>query len=346
MGVEQQLRFKLDYHQLKFPVRLLIASILGVGATVLVLGELPSTYALMVVLSSYSIIVLVLWAILRLLNRFSAVNGAICAWIVGASVIVGVFWVLSIGGRLSVDFTQESSAVMKLASALDTGYLWIMGLFVLPIALGYEQLLSVRQELHEFEVKSAVSDLDFRIRPHFLFNSLNSVATLIHHDPIRAEDGLMDLADMFRTIMTDKRNMVPLSSELSMAEKYIGLEKMRLGDRLNVKWSIDDLDTKALIPILTLQPLIENAIYHGIETRLRGGTVMIKGRQSDEYVFISIINPKAEVDKPVRKGNQIAQQNLIDRFDYLYGGDGSIQMVETDSFYTMTIKFPREKSGA
>ncbi|MFT5260554.1 MAG: sensor histidine kinase YesM [Saprospiraceae bacterium] len=341
MEIEQRLRFKLEYQQLKFPLRLLVSSILGIGATALVLGELPNDDALMIVLSSYSIIVLVLWSLLLLLNRLSVVNGAIFAWLLGAIVIVGVYWVSPIGDRLSVDFAQESSSMLKMASTFDNGYLWIMGLFVLPIALGYEQLISVKQELHDSEVKSAVSDLDFRIRPHFLFNSLNSVATLIHHDPVRAEDGLMALADMFRTIMTDKRKMVPLSSELSMAEKYIGLEKMRLGDRLQVKWSVNGLDGNALIPILTLQPLIENAIYHGIETRVRGGMVMIKGRQSQQYVFISIINPKSEVEKPVRKGNQIAQQNLIDRFEYLYGGNGSMQMVETDSFYTMMIKFPR-----
>ncbi len=344
MDIDQKLSFKLDYHQLKFPIRMLVASILGVGATALVLGELPSVDALMIVLSSYSIIVLVLWMLLMALKRLSAVNGSICGWLIGVAIVAGIYWVFPVGGKLSIDLAQESSGVLKLASSVNTGYLWIMGLFVLPISLGYEQLMAVRHELHESEVKSAVSDLDFRIRPHFLFNSLNSVATLIHHDPVRAEDGLMDLADMFRTIMTDKRNLVPLSSDLSMAKKYVGLEKMRLGDQLEVEWSLEDVDEQALIPILTLQPLVENAIYHGIETRLRGGTVLIKGRQSEDYVFISIINPKPEVDKPVRKGNKIAQQNLIDRFDYLFAGEGSLQMVQTDNFYTMTIKFPRSKT--
>ncbi len=344
MKLDQQLYFKLDYHKFRFPLRLLVGSILGVGATALVLWELPAVNAFSVVLGSYSVITLVLWFSQHFLKRLSAVNGAVIAWMIGAVIILGVYWLLPIGRHISIIFGQELAHLINASASLNNGYLWILALFVLPICIGYEQLMAVRNELHESEAKSAVSDLDFRIRPHFLFNSLNSVATLIHQDPNRAEEGLMDLADMFRSIMTDKRNMVPLSSELSLAEQYIGLEKMRLGDRLKVEWLMEGIDQEAQLPILTLQPLLENAIYHGIETRLRGGTVMIKGRQNEDYVYISIINPKSEVNKPVRKGNQIAQQNLIDRFDYLFEGEGSLQMVQTDSFYTMTIKFPRNLS--
>ena len=165
-----------------------------------------------------------------------------------------------------------------------------------------------------------IKDLDMRIRPHFLFNSLNSVTALIHTQPEEAEEGLMDLADMFRVIMTDKRRVVPITAELDLAKKYVSLEKMRLGDRLTMTWDLRGIDTNTELPILTLQPLIENAIYHGIETRLKGGAITFKSRLSEEFMFISIVNPLPEGMHVVRKGNQIAQKNLRDRIALTYAG--------------------------
>ena len=318
-----------------FPLRLFIVSILGVGATALVLGHQPNAFALLMVLLSVFLIVLLVYLIYPAIKSRSLGYGLVLTWY-ACMLVPGIIYLL----LPWIEPLITASIFGLIDHELTRVYLWIMGLFVIPIVLGMEQLVFAQSEVEILEKEHEVSDLDFRIRPHFFFNSLNSVASLIVVDPLRAEEGLLDLADMFRIILTDKRKLVPFSAEYEMAYKYMTLEKMRLGDRLEDEWKIEDIDETILLPILTLQPLIENAIYHGIETRLRGGKVSIKARQSRNNLYITIVNPKPEVGKTVRKGNQIARENLENRFHHLYKGEASISYVETDNFYTVTIKVP------
>jgi hypothetical protein len=335
MKNNSQARFKLSLELSGFPLRLAIFSILGVGATAIVLGQQPDAFALLMVLLSAALIVLLVYLLFPALKNLSLGYGLLLAWYACILAPGIVFLVLPWIEQLMPD------SVFGLADHEITRiYLWTMGLFVIPIVLGLEQLILAQSEVDILEKEHEVSDLDFRIRPHFFFNSLNSVASLIVVDPLRAEEGLLDLADMFRIILTDKRKLVPFSSEYEMAYKYMTLEKMRLGDRLQDDWQVGDIDESVLLPILTLQPLIENAIYHGIETRLAGGKVSIKARQSRKNLYITIINPKPEVGKTVRKGNQIARENLQNRFQYLYKGEASISYIETDNYYTVTIRVP------
>ncbi len=329
-------RFQLNFKLTGFPGRLLIVATLGVGATALVLEHQPNLFAMTMVMLCAILIVILAYIGYPIVKGIRLGWGVTIAWY-ACMMIPGMVYLLQpwIEPLFSVKvFSEIDREITRI-------YLWILGLFVMPIVLGLEQLVSAQSDVKILEKESEVADLDFRIRPHFLFNSLNSVASLISIDPVRAEDGLMDLADMFRIIMTDKRKLVPFSAEYEMAYKYMALEKMRLGDRLDDDWQIEDIDETVLLPILTLQPLIENAIYHGIETRLNGGKVTVRARQSDKNVYITVINPRPEADKPARKGNQIAQQNLINRFKHLYGGLAEISYVETDNFYTVTIKIPR-----
>jgi hypothetical protein len=335
MKNNSQARFKLSLELSGFPLRLAIVSILGVGATAIVLGQQPDAFALLMVLLSAALIVLLVYLLFPTLKNLSLGYGLLLAWY-ACMLVPGIVF-------LSLPWIEPlmPDSVFGLADHEITRiYLWTMGLFVIPIVLGLEQLVFAQSEVDILEKEHEVSDLDFRIRPHFFFNSLNSVASLIVVDPLRAEEGLLDLADMFRIILTDKRKLVPFSSEYEMAYKYMTLEKMRLGDRLQDDWQIGDIDESVLLPILTLQPLIENAIYHGIETRLAGGKVSIKARQSRKNLYITIINPKPEVGKTVRKGNQIARENLQNRFQYLYKGEASISYIETDNYYTVTIRVP------
>ena len=335
MKSNSQPRFKLSLELSGFPLRLAIVSILGVGATAIVLGQQPDAFALVMVLLSSVLIVLLVYLLIPALRNLSLGYGLLLAWYACMLVPGIVFLALPWIEPLMPD------SVFGLADYEVTRiYLWTMGLFVIPIVLGLEQLVFAQSEVDILEKEHEVSDLDFRIRPHFFFNSLNSVASLIVVDPLRAEEGLLDLADMFRIILTDKRKLVPFSSEYEMASKYMTLEKMRLGDRLQDDWQIGDIDDSVLLPILTLQPLIENAIYHGIETRLAGGKVSIKVRQSRKNLYITIVNPKPEQGKTVRKGNQIARENLENRFQYLYKGEASISYIETNNYYTVTIKVP------
>jgi CheY-like chemotaxis protein len=114
--------------------------------------------------------------------------------------------------------------------------------------------------------------LTARIRPHFLFNSLNAVLSLIRSEPRRAETALEELAELFRALMRDHRDLMPLADEIALCRQYLDLEKLRLGDRLNVEWEIVDVPDDIKVPPLMLQPLLENAVYHGIEPAAKAGT--------------------------------------------------------------------------
>ncbi len=340
-GSSSQPRFKLKLKLTGFPVRLVIAAILGVGGTAIVLGHQPNAFAFLMVLLSVVLIVILMYLLYPAVSSLALGHGLALSWY-ACMLVPGIIYLLLpwietfVGETLFGILDREVTRI----------YLWVLGLFVMPIALGIEQLVFAQSEVEILEKEHEVADLDFRIRPHFFFNSLNSVASLIVVDPVRAEEGLLDLADMFRIILTDKRKLVPFSAEYEMAYKYMTLEKMRLGERLEDDWQINEIDETILLPILTLQPLIENAIYHGIETRLTGGKVSIKARQSDNNLYVTIINPKPEAGKTVRKGNQIARENLENRFKHLYKGEASISYVETDNFYTVTIKVPRHMTMA
>jgi len=295
----------------------------------------PNAFALLMVLLSVALIILLVYLLYPAISSLGLGHGLALAWY-ACMLMPGIIFLM----LPWIQTLVPDSVFGAIDHEITRSYLWIMGLFVIPIVLGVEQLVFAQSEVEILEKEHEVSDLDFRIRPHFFFNSLNSVASLIVVDPLRAEEGLLDLADMFRIILTDKRKLVPFGAEYEMAFKYMTLEKMRLGDRLEDDWQINDIDETILLPILTLQPLIENAIYHGIETRLSGGKVSIKARQSRNNLYITIINPMPEAGKTVRKGNQIARENLENRFRHLYKGEASISYVETNNFYTVTIKVP------
>lgn len=337
MSSTSQVKFRLNLKAVGFPGRLVIVSILGVGATAIVLSHNPNPFAMIMVLLSVLLIIVLIYIIYPFVNNARLGTGMAISWyacmLVPASIYLMLPWLeIQVSDQVFQVIDREVTRI----------YLWVMGLFVIPIVLGLEQLIFAQSEVQLLEKESEVADLDFRIRPHFLFNSLNSVASLIAVDPVRAEEGLMDLSDMFRIILTDKRKLVPFSAEYEMAYKYMALEKMRLGERLEDDWQINSIDETSLLPALTLQPLLENAIYHGIETRLKGGKVSIKARQSKLHLYITIINPKPEDAMPVRKGNQIARDNLDRRFQHLYKGRGTINYVETDNYYTVMIKVPRQ----
>ena len=159
--------------------------------------------------------------------------------------------------------------------------------------------------------------LTARIRPHFLFNSLNAVLSLIRAEPRRAETALEELADLFRALMRDHRELVPLADEIALCRQYLDLEKLRLGDRLNVEWEIADVPTDVKVPPLMLQPLLENAVYHGIEPSSEAGTIRIRFARNRHELLIDLINPCARGDQ-ARSGNRMALTNIRERLALHY----------------------------
>jgi len=133
--------------------------------------------------------------------------------------------------------------------------------------------------------------LQSRIRPHFLFNSINAVLSLIRQEPRRAEAALEDMAGLFRMLMNDNRELTPLARELELCRQYLSLEQLRLGERLRIEWRTAAMPGDALVPPLVLQPLLENAVYHGVEPRLEPSVVSIDIHAADGQVHAVLRNP-------------------------------------------------------
>ncbi|MDT8383853.1 MAG: histidine kinase [Gammaproteobacteria bacterium] len=194
------------------------------------------------------------------------------------------------------------------------------------------------------EAQSRLQALQSRIRPHFLFNSLNTIASLTQIDADQAEAAVENLADLFRNNLADASLYITLADELQLTRRYLDIEKLRLGERLQLRWSIDELPAEASVPRLILQPLLENAIYHGIEPMSNGGTIGIDGHVYDREIYISISNPRpAQHNNEQKKGNQIAQDNVRQRLAAIYGESGKLSVQEDASDYIITLIFPFQR---
>ena len=200
-----------------------------------------------------------------------------------------------------------------------------------------------RQQI-QAEAQARVQALQARIRPHFLFNSMNSIAALTRSDPVRAEQAVQDLSDLFRVTLQEASERVTLDDEISVAERYLRMEALRLGNRLSVDWDIERLPRKRWVPSLILQPLLENAIYHGIEPSPLGGRIRITGWAEGKRITIKIINPRAPARADAhRNGNQIALENIRLRLQLAFGEQAGVALSEIGDQFETTLYFPREK---
>src|SRR5687768_5708539 len=181
--------------------------------------------------------------------------------------------------------------------------------------------------------------LQARIRPHFLFNSLNAVLSLIRRDPKRAERALEDLADLFRTLMSEPRQFVRLSDEIALLERYAEIEQLRLGERLRITWELDAAPSDALLPPLVLQPLLENAVYHGVEPGTASGEVLVRIERRGSRVLARIENPYLEAEQ-ARAGNRIALDNIRERLALFFDAEARISTSASDARYRVEIEMP------
>lgn len=169
--------------------------------------------------------------------------------------------------------------------------------------------------------------LTARIRPHFLFNSLNAVLSLIRSEPKRAETALEELAELFRALMRDHRDLMPLADEIALCRQYLGLEKLRLGERLNVEWDIANVPADLLVPPLILQPLLENAVCHGIEPSAEPGTLRIRFSRKGDDLLIELTNPICR-GHVAAGGNRMALTNIRERLALFYDLEARLETNE------------------
>lgn len=202
--------------------------------------------------------------------------------------------------------------------------------------------LQHQQKIHiQAHADARIQALQARIRPHFLFNSLNTIAALIGSQPAQAEEAVEDLSDLFRASLGKTTQLVTLDDEVMMAKRYLQIEQFRLGDRLQVEWSLQDLPAIAMLPVLTLQPLLENAIFHGIELLPGGGKVRIEGHRDGNSLTIRITNPCIPLNQARRSsGANMAMQNIRERLQYAFGDKGELHLLRDDEYCKLEIVFP------
>lgn len=184
--------------------------------------------------------------------------------------------------------------------------------------------------------------LQARIRPHFLFNCINTVLGVVRTDPKRAETALEEMADLFRMAMAHDRELVPLSQEIELSRRYLDLEHLRLNDRLKVVWHIDGLPSDAMTPPLIIQPLLENAVYHGIEPLAEGGIIDIRANRTGNEIHLEIYNPRRESNR-YRGGHKLALANIRERLALLFDIEAQYTVESGEDFYRVHIVMPYVK---
>lgn len=206
------------------------------------------------------------------------------------------------------------------------------------IVLRYFYLRQQLQNQQQAELTARIQALQARIRPHFLFNSMNSIASLIDFDPVAAEKMVVDLSELFRASLEDP-GLIPMEQELALCKRFVAIEQMRIGDRLKLDWSIGDVEG-VTVPSLLLQPLVENAIYHGIQPLPEGGVVEVVVAVSHNNCKISVKNPVGDKTQSTNSGNGLALENIHHRLHAYYGGKANMGVEETTDAYTVEVDFP------
>ena len=224
--------------------------------------------------------------------------------------------------------------------------MWMLATHVLicavlaGIALRYFYLTQQLRLNQRAELQARIQALQSRIRPHFLFNSMNIIASLIAVDQEAAETAVEDLAGLFRASLAEVETEVSLAEELELCRRYARIEQLRLGARLQMDWQLGSVPQSLRIPGLSLQPLLENAIYHGIQQLPDGGTVTIRAAYQQGVVSLEVINPVVTDNGSAVSGNRLAHNNIHHRLQALYGPKAELTTQVADGQFHAVIRYP------
>ena len=259
------------------------------------------------------------------------------ATVTGYGMILSVTLIFSLGAEWS---TQTEEMAWSESSGNVVRNL-IVAAVMAGMAFRYFFLQHQLRRQEQVELNSRIQALQSRIRPHFLFNSMNIIASLISIDPDTAEEVVEDLSVLFRASLNDSSDKpVLLEEELALCEKYAHIESLRLDDRLRVEWEIEVDETQVRIPLLTLQPLLENAIYHGIQPLPEGVVVSVHIGQKLDQLVVTITNPFPSSEFSHEKGNRMALDNISRRLNAIYGERTSLVAGARETTFQTIISYP------
>jgi two-component system sensor histidine kinase AlgZ len=208
-----------------------------------------------------------------------------------------------------------------------------------PLALWLQSREKARTPADE---RARLAELQSRIRPHFLFNTLNTAISLVQSDPARAEGVLEDLAELFRVALANHGSggTVTLASEIDLAQRYVAIENLRFGERLDVRWELDPAASAARLPPLALQPLLENAVRHGIEPAEDGGTIRVRTRAALGRAEILIDNSLPGSSARANPGHGVALANVRERLRLLHDLDAHFEAGRRGDAWRVRIVVP------
>jgi len=281
------------------------------------------------VVEPVTLITLLAWcALRRFLPPLAAPYQRALAWVVPVAIATAVL-------RLLMGPGESASTVV-----------WSGALVALAGGVAVQHYLELRARAFSPAMAEAkLQALQSRIRPHFLFNSLNAVLAVVQSDPPRAERMLENLAELFRAVMGDVRELVSLEHELDLCRKYVEIEQTRLGERLRVDWQISAVHPRARVPQLLLQPIIENAVRYGAERLAGDCDITVKVRQRGFLLEIGVSNPIAR--EPIqREGNQIGLNNIRGRLALIYDLEARLETRVRRGRFELTMTIPVENKAA
>ncbi|MBK8286789.1 MAG: histidine kinase [Ahniella sp.] len=265
------------------------------------------------------------------------------------AIVIGVLLpvIVSVAGGFLLGQIDVSLG-FKLVPASTTLSQFVLGIALLTaltsiVVLRYFYVQERWKRQAAAQARAQLDALHARIRPHFLFNTLNTAASLIEVAPRQAEQAILDLSELFRAALSPEGIDWPLSSELELTRRYLEIEQLRLGHRLKVELDLPESLADVPVPQLCLQPLVENAIHHGIQAVAEGGTVRVRAESQGAFVMVTVENPKPKVALPSARtrGNHIALGNIRDRLRLRYGDDAQLLSEDLGDQYRATLILPK-----
>ncbi len=270
------------------------------------------------------------------------------AGVVSYALVLAITLVLCVLGQWIIYGASGMAFAGDQAFSFD-GWLLLNSMVIAAILSGILlRYLYLQQQLRnqqQAEMQARIQALQSRIRPHFLFNSMNSIASLIATDPDTAERVVEDLSELFRASLAEP-TLIPLGRELELCKHYLDIEQLRLGRRLELDWQIGSYNKELKIPSLMMQPLVENAIFHGIEPLPKGGKITVKVSQNDKQLSIVITNPYLLVRKnqanseQTQRHNRMALDNIRRRLTAHFGTAARLSSSAENGVFTTYIFCP------
>ncbi len=275
----------------------------------------------------------------NVLERFQALFQASAVVILTCAVTLLLTW-------LAYDVFSVSRLVPGVADHPPYLRHFSIALLISIVLLHYFYLQYQWRQQVQAEAEARLQALQARMRPHFLFNSLNSIAELIATDTAAAEDRIADLAESLRAaLQLDSRKLVPLAQEMDLTRHYLALEQARLGERLTIHWKIEPILREIKVPPFCLQPLVENAVYYGVEPSAAGGQVEISAVQQKKYVVLSVRNTMPQFVSRKRQGNHFALQNIQARLSACFQDQARLWISTADGWYQVRLRLPLKSSA-